>query len=271
MSNDENKHLEQGEKQFSRRDFLKTTGVATGGILAGGLLGGVVTHFNDSSSSTNTSENKGEGGTEETPENQKGRLADARVFFSNHEDFSTLAAAAERIYPEDDLGAGAISLGVPYFIDKQCHSWWGFNGKNYSDGPFEWDKTPEYGMQEKLNRGEIFKLGVRKMQSMAKDQFDENFWEIDGKDQDEILKKFEANDDEAKMNGVRADMFFELLRETTLWGVYADPVYGGNRDMEAWKMIEYPGPRMGWANIIEEEDFHTEEPKGLRAYQGGKM
>src|SRR5699024_3621740 len=32
----------KNEKQFSRRDFLKTTGVATGGIIGGSLLGGLI-------------------------------------------------------------------------------------------------------------------------------------------------------------------------------------------------------------------------------------
>ncbi|CAD2072258.1 gluconate 2-dehydrogenase subunit 3 family protein [Phocicoccus pinnipedialis] len=269
MSNDEKRPHERNEKQFSRRDFLKTTGVATGGILAGSLLGGVVTHFGDSG--LKDQEPNGEGGTNETPESQKGNLTDARVFFNRKSDFSTLAAAAERIFPEDDLGPGAISLGVPYFIDKQCHSWWGFNGKNYTDGPHDFEKTPEFGIQEKLNRGQIFKLGLEKMNEIANDEFDGNFWEIDSKDQDEILKKFESNDDDVKMNGVRADVFFSLLRDTTIWGVYADPAYGGNRDMEGWKMIEFPGPRMGWANIIQEEEFHKEAPQSLRTYQGGKM
>lgn len=266
MSKDEKRPPENNEKQFSRRDFLKTTGVATGGILAGSLLGGVVTHFGDANQ-----EPHGEGGTTETPESTKGNLTDARVFFSRNSDFDTLAAAAERIFPEDDLGPGAISLGVPYFIDKQCHSWWGFNGKNYTDGPHDFEKTPKFGIQEKLNRGEIFKLGLNKINEIANDEFDGNFWEIDTKDQDEILKKFEANDESAKMNGVRADVFFQLLRDTTIWGVYADPAYGGNRNMEGWKMMGYPGPRMGWEGIIEESDFHEEEPKGLRTYQGGKM
>lgn len=42
------------EKQFSRRDFLKTTGVATGGIIGGSLLGGLVGFNLDGSSSGKT-------------------------------------------------------------------------------------------------------------------------------------------------------------------------------------------------------------------------
>ena len=34
------------DKQFSRRDFLKTTGVATGGIIGGSLLGGLMSLSN---------------------------------------------------------------------------------------------------------------------------------------------------------------------------------------------------------------------------------
>ena len=32
-----------------------------------------------------------------------------------------------------------------------------------------------------------------------------------------------------------------LLLATAMQGFFADPVYGGNRDKAAWKMIGYPG------------------------------
>ena len=51
--------------------------------------------------------------------------------------------------------------------------------------------------------------------------------------------------------------------------MYSDPAYGGNRNMEGWKMIGYPGPRMGWENDIASEDFLELEPESLRDYQGG--
>lgn len=54
----------------------------------------------------------------------------------------------------------------------------------------------------------------------------------------------------------------------TLEGAYADPVYGGNKDMMGWKMKEYPGPRMAYLDEIDKDEFILKEPKSLREYQG---
>ena len=35
-------------------------------------------------------------------------------------------------------------------------------------------------------------------------------------------------------------MFFENVKE----GIFADPLYGGNRDVEGWKLIRFPGDPM---------------------------
>ena len=53
-----------------------------------------------------------------------------------------------------------------------------------------------------------------------------------------------------KLDGVDGQAFFELLLENTQEGFFADPIYGGNRDMCSWRMIGYPGrslrlPRLG--------------------------
>jgi len=42
-------------------------------------------------------------------------------------------------------------------------------------------------------------------------------------------------------DGIPAQEFFNLLLAVTMQGFFADPVYGGNRDKVAWKMIGYPG------------------------------
>src|SRR5437899_6008653 len=33
----------------------------------------------------------------------------------------------------------------------------------------------------------------------------------------------------------------DLLLQMTMEGFFADPMYGGNRNMAAWKMVGYPG------------------------------
>ena len=41
--------------------------------------------------------------------------------------------------------------------------------------------------------------------------------------------------------GFKSSMFFDQLLQLTMEGFFADPMYGGNRDKVAWKMIGFPG------------------------------
>ena len=49
--------------------------------------------------------------------------------------------------------------------------------------------------------------------------------------------------DEGKANfpGFSSTMFFNALLQIAMEGFFADPMYGGNRNMAAWKMVGYPG------------------------------
>jgi len=63
---------------------------------------------------------------------QEATLNKGLMFFTNDREFQIIANATERIFPKDDLGPGAIDLGVPYFIDNQLAVWAGHyvNSKN---------------------------------------------------------------------------------------------------------------------------------------------
>lgn len=264
---------------MSRRNFLKSSGLVAGGLVGGSLFGGLLT----------SQLQKGE--TEDKNKPAPEQIFEARTFFSRNEDFDLLSAATERIFPEDKHGPGAIALGVPYFIDRQCSGDWGRNANDYMHGPFpiiektdgyqEGSRpnnevitsstvvlvpadTPRY--HTKMNRGVFFLEGLRAMDQTAKEKFGDRFIKLEVEQQDEVLQIF-ANG-EVAFAGVDSADFFSLLRQTTIEGVYADPVYGGNRNMDAWRMKEYPGPRMGFMNDIEAEEFIVMEPESLRNYQG---
>ncbi len=275
------KSTDPNEKQgMSRRTFLKNSGLVAGGVVGGSLFGGLITN-----------QIKKQPEVEELSDAKiSGGLQEARIFINRAEDFAILSAATERIFPADDLGPGAIELGVPYFIDKQLAGEWGNNAKEYMKGPFitniqaagahnesgEQDKqgpnsatqvpvpTPRY--QTIMNRGELFIVGLRKIDEVAQEKYDTRFVDLSPEEQDDVLRMFE--EDEVEMKSVGASNFFYLLLSTTLEGVYADPVYGGNKNMMGWKMKEYPGPRMSYLDVIEEEDFIVMEPESLRQYQG---
>jgi len=69
--------------------------------------------------------------------------------------------------------------------------------------------------------------------------------------------------------GIGAQAFFNLLLAHTIAGFFADPVYGGNRDMVGWKLIGFPGAQMSYANQISSFGVQFTGPlKSLADYQG---
>jgi len=54
-----------------------------------------------------------------------------------------------------------------------------------------------------------------------------------------------------QLQGTSTTPFFEILLQDTRQGFFADPIYGGNRDMAAWKMIGFPGARYDYRDWVE--------------------
>jgi gluconate 2-dehydrogenase gamma chain len=53
-----------------------------------------------------------------------------------------------------------------------------------------------------------------------------------------------------ELEGVDGKGFFDILLKDLQGGFFADPVYGGNRDMCAWKMIGFPGARYDYRDWV---------------------
>ncbi|PSL50631.1 gluconate 2-dehydrogenase gamma chain [Salsuginibacillus halophilus] len=250
---------EQETGGVTRREFLKNSGLVVGGAVGGTVLGGVLGRElfpapQQGASPEEDTSDSGNGGAE-TPD-----YTEARMFFKREEDFRVLSAAVERIFPEDDLGPGAIALGVPYYIDKQLAGGYGRNAREYMQGPF-FEGAETQGYQSGLLRQEAFLQGVRKIQQESESRTDDAYFDAEEDTQDEILEAFEAGDIE--MEGINATTFFGMLRQATLEGVYADPVYGGNRNMGGWRLKDYPGAQMAYIQMIEEDEFVEMDPISL--------
>lgn len=237
----------------TRRKFLKNTGIAIGGVAGGSLLGRL---------SVSQSTNKDDSGSKDDKTKSPGTRG--REFFTRYEDFLVLAAATELIFPKDDNGPGAIDLDVPYFIDKQLAGTWGVNDGDYRQGPFDDKKVKEAAdtaNHARANRGQIFIDGLRSMNAESKKRFDVTFDEATEKEQGEIMTDLETG--KLKMKTLPSDGFFALLKEATLQGAFSDPLYGGNKNMDGWRMKEFPGARPSYLDVIEEEDFIVLEPVSL--------
>ncbi|WP_233192333.1 MULTISPECIES: gluconate 2-dehydrogenase subunit 3 family protein [unclassified Sporosarcina] len=228
---------------------MKTTGIATGALLGGGLIGGLVGYKSKKSMNV-VKEDKSK--NVESEVNTR-----SRVFFTNPEEFETLTAAVERIFSKDEIGSGALGLGVPFFIDNQLAGPYGSNTEEHMQGAF-YPGEPKAGYQTDLTCAEIFRQGIAKLEEEASSLFGKRFVELEEVQMDRILASFQNN--KVSMEGVDSALFFRLLRSATLQGVYSNPIYNGNHTIEDWKMNGFPGHQMSFLNEIENEKAIEMEP-----------
>ncbi len=176
-----------------------------------------------------------------------GNILEGYTFF-NPLMVDVVTAAAERIIPRDANGPGATDAGVVYFIDRQLSSEYGMAGKRYSAGPFV-AGVPTQGDQLGSTMRERYRLGVDGMQAYAQKQYQKDFKALSPDQQDQVLRDMEAGT-ATGFAGITGQQFFQLLLAHVKAGFFADPIYGGNRDLVGWKLIGYPGAQSVYQDWI---------------------
>ncbi|GAB3053531.1 gluconate 2-dehydrogenase subunit 3 family protein [Virgibacillus ainsalahensis] len=255
MSDKEKGNVEEKQNaKSSRRSFLKNSGLTVGGLVVGGAVG---SWFGNNGTQTN-----------EQTESEQTAPANPNValMYFYPDEYQATMAATERIFPTDDSGPGAKELNAAIYIDHQLASKWGVNANDYRMGPW-YDPEPTQGEQVRLLRKDLFRLGLKELDNFSNEKFDNDFVNLEASQQDEVLVAFE-NGEANDLSGVSSAEFFKLLRTLTLEGVYADPMYGGNKEMEGWAMRDYPGTRMNYNKEVDSEEFIELEPKSLQSHMG---
>lgn len=166
--------------------------------------------------------------------------------FLNADEAAFVEAAIARLIPAEPEWAGALEADVSVYIDRQLSGAYGQGAKFYRNGPFA-ASTPTQGYQLQHTPAELFRLGARLLnEKLQAPRFSDRT--VD--EQDRLLAALEKGEIiESKPVAVA---FFQLLLGLTMEGYFADPLYGGNRDMVSWRMLGFPGAQAGWANIVED-------------------
>jgi gluconate 2-dehydrogenase gamma chain len=149
-----------------------------------------------------------------------------------------IRAAVDTIIPADQLSPSGSDCGVAVFIDRQLAGAYGSGARLYRQGPFPKAK-PELGYQLELNPREFFRAGIAAANEFTRKTYGKDFDRLAENDRIAAFKTM----DEGKANfpGFSSTMFFNALLQIAMEGFFADPMYGGNRNMAAWKMVGYPG------------------------------
>jgi gluconate 2-dehydrogenase gamma chain len=167
--------------------------------------------------------------------------------FFTGEEGRTMEALADRIIPPDSETPGGKDSGCAVFVDRQLAGPYGRQEGLYVRPPFQ-AGAKNQGHQSEKGPAQEYREGLAALDRASEAKYGKSFANLSDEDKDAVLKGLESG--EVKLEGIDAKSFFEQIVRDVQMGFFADPIYGGNRDMVAWKMIGYPGARYNYLDWV---------------------
>jgi gluconate 2-dehydrogenase gamma chain len=164
--------------------------------------------------------------------------------FFNAQDAATVVAFTERLMPGAPGKPGARDAGVLNYIDLALS-----------------------GAYAELQ--EFYRRGLSQLDAYCRKTHNEPFVRLDSGRQDEVITALE----QGKATGFTwpdARAFFETVRTHTMEGLFADPVYGGNKDFAGWQLVGFPGGQAVYtpADLQNRQAFTRAPMMGLQSRAG---
>jgi gluconate 2-dehydrogenase gamma chain len=199
--------------------------------------------------------------------------------FLTKDEAQLLDALTAEILPGTPEDPGAREAGVVTFIDAMLADFADFDEPTYVQGPFvskdsDADRLPDgaadlagdelarYGFQGAMPPQETYRAGLRALDAYARSTVGTSFTAATDEQRHQLVTAL-ADGTATGFDAPQADDFFDRVRADTIHAVFADPLYGGNRDMVGWRLIGYPGAQRVWTP----EELQT-GPNPTRGYQG---
>ena len=108
--------------------------------------------------------------------------------------------------------------------------------------------TKTQGPQDSQGPAERYRAALADLDQHCRGAFsDKGFTNLSAPQQDQVLSALESG---ALKQGAANQDFFEMILKDIKEGFFADPLYGGNRDMAGWRMIGYPGARYNYRDWV---------------------
>src|SRR5258706_6689038 len=161
--------------------------------------------------------------------------------FFNSEEAATIAAFTERLMPGAPGKPGANDAGVLNYIDLALAG-------AYSD------------------QQEFYRHGLTQLDAYSRKTHNAAFARLPPAQQDAVITPLESGKAEG-FAWPSAQGFFNTLRTHTMEGMFADPVYGGNKDFAGWRLVGFPGaqPQFTPADMQRRQAFPRAPMTGLQA------
>jgi len=162
------------------------------------------------------------------------------VFFSD-EHAATVGAFAERLMPGAPGKPGAHDANVLNYIDLAL--------------------AGAYADQQ-----DFYRRGLAQLDAYCRKTYNQPFVKLSASQQDEVIGALEQGK-ASEFTFPTAQAFFNTLRSHTMEGMFADPVYGGNKDFAGWKLVGFPGTQLYYtpADLASKQAFTRAPITGLQA------
>jgi gluconate 2-dehydrogenase gamma chain len=184
------------------------------------------------------------------------------------EEGSAVEALVDRLIPPDPETPGGKDAGCAVFIDRQLAGPYGRDEGLYTSGPFQ-DGSKEQGPQSPDDPAQHYRKALAALDQHCRGAYGgKSFAQLSDADKDAVIAGLENG----KMDlGDKPGSFFKQLLKDTQQGFFADPIYGGNKDLAAWKMVGFPGARYDYRDWIERHnERYPHPPVGIAEHPGWK-
>jgi gluconate 2-dehydrogenase gamma chain len=159
--------------------------------------------------------------------------------FLNPEEAAFVEAVVDHMVPADELTPKGTDLGLNIFIDRALAGGWGKGDRMYMQGPWK-QGVPSQGYQLPLTPAELYRNGIHAANAECVKAYQKTFDKLTEAQRQEFLLALQGGKITFE-NGPPARAFFTTLYQTVMEGMFADPMYGGNKDKAGWKLIGFPG------------------------------
>lgn len=184
-----------------------------------------------------------------------------------------VGAMADRIFPPDEDSPGATAIGVVAYLDGQLAGDWGAGARLYRHGPFVEPAHSGHGYQLPLTPRALYKHVLQRIDAYVRERHaGQALPALAHEEQDRLLTALEAGKVDLGLadgpNGFTSAAFFTMFLANVTEGLFADPIHGGNRDVEGWRWIRYPGDPMAYDDpyfwfFSSWQTSYDVEPRGL--------
>jgi gluconate 2-dehydrogenase gamma chain len=211
----------------ARRAFLKGAAVSAGAVASGALVPDAHAQHADHATPQTTAQAHAHGG--------------GLGAFLNAENATAIAAFTDRLWPSAPGMPGARDADVTNYIDLALAG-------AYSD------------LQD------FYRRGLSQLDDYCNKTHGKSFALLDAAKQDEVLTALEKGT-ATGFTWPRAQAFFNTVRTHAIEGMFADPVYGGNKDFAGWKLVGFPGAQPAFTpEDMQSREAFTRAPfTGLQA------